>query len=189
MKVKPTPPSNNTTKEQYEYLRVTFPNHKVVSREQLAYFIHDVRFDNGGKSWSEVADVLNENQVIHSQWRREDPEWDAQLVCQFAHRRGVVKKHIWRSGAASQVALDLDDTAKSLQDLQDSTEVVIVNTGPPKSSVNVSFKSEGDDFKISGEFICEPDSTQRICFQYEGVPDPHFLQFLHERGLPTTTSN
>lgn len=180
MKVKLTLPSSSTTKEQYEELRARFPKHKVVAREQLARFIHDARFDNGGKSWSEVAEILNDNKVVHSQWRRDYPAWDEQLVCQFAHRFGVAKKHIWRSKGNAQVAMDLDGAEQSLKALQGEK---------PDIAVNVSFRADGPDFTIAGELVCAPNSEPRINFQYEGVPDPHCLQFLQERGLPTTTSN
>ncbi len=180
MKLKIKLPSSATSTEQYEELRARFPKHKVMSREKLARFVHDVRFDNGGTSWSEVAKTLNDTKMIHSQWRRDHPTWDEQLVCQFAHRFGVATKHIWRSSGNKQTALDLDDTAQSLQELQGNTE-------PPQTAVNVTFKAEGADFEISGEYVREPNTPLRIRFEYEGVPDPHFLQFLQERGLPTTT--
>ncbi len=183
MKVKPTQPTNSTTAKNYRRLRDDYPKHNVLDRVQTATLIHSLRFDNGGLSWVRVAEALNENKVIHSQWRREDPQWDGALVCQFARRYNVVTQRIWRQSDVPQTTFDLDGTKELTEEL--SQGVV-----PPNTEVSVTFKAHGEQFRIEGEWSQEDtESAPTISFQYNGVPDPHFLRFLQERGLLTTVSS
>jgi hypothetical protein len=188
-KIQAIEPSNSTSSERYKELRERFPEHHVLDRAQVAEKIGMLRFSDGGRSWAEVAEVLNENQIIHSQWRRDEPEWTEHQVGGFAHRYEVVDEHIWRSNGPRQVSLDLthEDVEVSPAELAEM---------PPRASSikvtykDVRFEAEGDDFKIEGE-LRQPasDVYPTVRFVYEGVADAHFMRFLSERGVLQLPSN
>lgn len=190
-KIQAIEPSNSTPQERYDALREEFPGYTVLDRAQVAEKIGMLRFSDGGRSWAQVAEVLNENQIIHSQWRRDEPEWTEPQVSGFAHRYEVVDERIWRANGPRQISLDLtnEDTEVEVSPAE------LAEMAPRASSIKVTYKdvrfeAEGDDFKIEGE-LRQPtsDAHPTVRFTYEGVADAHFMRFLSERGVLQLPSN
>ena len=184
-KVKALEPAVSTSAERYAYLRETFPECKVAHRSQVAEFIHVLRFEDDGRSWEQVADVLNENKLIHSQWRRDTPEWTAKQACAFAHRYDVIDKRIWRSNGYEE------DQTVTMKNPDPITVAVTDESTPPSATIRVNyekvtFEACGESFAMEGEWS-QHDGEPLVRLVYKGVPDAHFLRFLRERGLPTSS--
>jgi len=177
----------SATKEAVELLTKKFPEHQILTVQQLSPMIQALRYANGGNSWTYVARQLTASKIIHNRWRSHGPAWTEQLVCCYAHRWKIADKRIWRQRDYKQRRLELEtyDPETELEPVKEKT--AISTTEPPASSTKISFESEGMGFKIRGHLMCHQAEAPRISFHYEGVPDQHFLRFLQERGLTSPT--